>query len=101
MERNIYKISDVVKQVLIDDERARGDDFYLYGQVMSRIDSTFESMSAKFFFNNAKELKYVPFESVRRSRQKIQAEYDILKPNENITNAREANEKVMRDYARS
>lgn len=99
MERNIYKISDIVKQVLINDERARGDDFYLYGQVMSKIDSTFESMSAKFFFNNAKELKYIPFESVRRSRQKIQSENNELKPNKSIVNARKTNEKIMKDYA--
>ncbi len=101
MERNIYKISNVVKQVLTDDERARGDDFYLYGRVMSKIDSTFESMSAKFFFNNAKELKYIPFESVRRSRQKIQAENEELKPSESIVSARKRNEEVMKDYAKS
>jgi hypothetical protein len=47
-----------------------------------------------------KDYQFPAFETVRRTRQKLQAEFPELSGNREVQEHREANEAVFRDYAR-
>lgn len=57
-------------------------------------------LSVPAFLPNIRELGYSPFESVRRTRQKLQATYPHLSASESVEGFRAQNEKEFRAYAR-
>ena len=85
--------------VLKTDERAREDDFYLYGRVLDTISPKYSDMTISEFCNVAKVNRVTPFESVRRCRAKIQSEREDLKPSIEVQRARKENEKIMKSFA--
>ena len=99
MERNIYKVKDIVANVLLKDERAREDDFYLYAQVIFQLKPEYTNTSLSDFLYNAKRNKVTPFESVRRCRAKLQAENPDLRPSKIVQQHRAENEKIMKDFS--
>lgn len=58
-------------------------------------------LSVPSFLPRIKELGFSPFESVRRTRQKLQATYPHLAATEAVEGFRAENEKAYRAYARS
>ena len=94
----------LVKAILEEDERARNSDSFLYLQVLIRLgegkglDRVLHYVS--IFLLHMKEYGYPPFETVRRSRQKLQRKFPELRANKEVTDQREDNEKVFREYAR-
>ena len=58
-------------------------------------------LSVPYFLPRIKELGYSPFESVRRTRQKLQAAYPHLSADETVQAFRSEKEKEYRDLARS
>lgn len=57
-------------------------------------------LSVPSFLPNIREMGFSPFESVRRTRQKLQATYPHLAASEAVQGFRAENEQVYREFAR-
>lgn len=97
--------TDFVKGILQRCPEARCSDnilyYYVCGIVGKEKGINIEMMSMPTFLLNAKELGFPQFESVRRTRQKLQAEFPELAANASVEAGRMLNEEVFKDYARS
>ena len=92
------KIEPIVYKILKNSERARNDDFYLYGQVICMLDpqNSYRTISDLFLGDHS---KLPPFESVTRCRRKLQANNEDLQANSRVKALRKYNEEVMKNYA--
>jgi hypothetical protein len=94
----------LVKSILIKDERARNSDNYLYLQVLKTIadmkGTDFEHIPVTEFLLNMDNYGVPPFESVRRSRQKVQEECPCLAADDMVQVFRAENEQEYIDFAR-
>ena len=95
--------TSVVKKILETDEQSRNSDSFLYFKVLEhygdRKGIDIHSMSVPHFLLNMSQLGVPPFESVRRSRQKVQAAYPWLASNKKVAEFRSTNEQIYRAYA--
>ena len=92
--------TELVKDILEHDEKARNSDDYLYYMVCREKNSGCVYLPFWMVILNRKQYNIPAFESVRRSRQKIQAENPELAGVEEVEAQRTVNETVFRDYAR-
>ena len=92
--------TDLVKDILRKYPEARNSDDFLYCKVCQKINAVYATLPFWKVFMNRKELGFPAFESVRRTRQKLQAEYLELSGNDTVEGYRMLNEEVFRDYAR-
>lgn len=96
--------TNLVKRLLTEDPQTRNSDSYLYLKVLEHcalqkgIDLS--GLTVPNFLTSMNVLNLPCFETVRRSRQKIQQEHPELKGNRAVQEARAENEQVYRDYAR-
>lgn len=94
--KDIGKVIDVVKDVLTENPYTRGSDTNLYIEVCKKYNPDVACLGFVYVFNNRKELGIPCYESVRRSRQKLQHDNESLRPSESVTDARyEAYKAVM------
>lgn len=102
---DLKTITDIVHDVLLTYEQARNSDNFLFLKVCEIVGTKngidINSMSIPTFFLHLKEYGFPQFESVRRSRQKLQATYPDLCGCCEVEAHRTLNEEVFRDYARS
>lgn len=102
---DLKNTTKLVKAILERDPASRNSDSILYFRVINQIalkkGDNMRNISMFDFLLNMKEWGYPPFESVRRTRQKIQATYPELASSERIEKLRSENEKVYREYAKS
>lgn len=92
MKEDLKSVANLVKAILISDERARNDDNYLFhGEPLY--------ISAHCFFGNFSEFDFPAFESVRRSRQRVQAAYPELGADRKIKGFRNSNEAEYKAFA--
>ena len=96
--KKLKKIENVVEKVLVEKEETRSNDDILYLYVCENFTDDVSSMSLKDFLLARKNLNCPPFESVRRSRQKVFSRRPELKP-EVITECREKMEEIYKEYA--
>lgn len=93
----------LVKSILENDRQARNSDSYLYLKILKRISdergTDFQNIPVTDFLVNMDALGVPPFESVRRSRQKVQAEFPYLAADDEIQVFRAENEQIYRDFA--
>ena len=99
--RNIHQTTMTVLQVLKAVPEARNSDDLLYIQVCSRMNPEALTMPFCQVLARRKELGLPVFESVRRSRQKLQKKHPELAGCEEVEEQRKANEEIVREYARS
>ena len=101
-KQKLKGVEALVKGILEQDERARSCDNYLYLRVCEYISHEVGhflwQFEVPYFLLNMKELGYPPFETVRRSRQKIQRKFPELRANKEVTDQREDNEKIYREF---
>jgi hypothetical protein len=101
--QELSTVKELVRFILTTDRRSRNCDGYLYLKVIEhqakekKIDLRFSSV--KWFFLHSSEKGFANYESVRRARQKLQAECPELRGNERVQAARRENEAVFRDWA--
>ena len=92
-----------VKTILEEDERARNSDSFLYFRIIEKfgMQQGFDvnQIPVASFLLNMSQWGFPNFESVRRSRQKVQAEYPELAACKKIENARVNNEKEYKAFA--
>ena len=100
----LYQTNKLVKEILESDKRSRNSDTYLYLQVLYQVGQIkgidVNVMSVPDFLKNRNELGFPCFETVRRSRQKIQSEHPELAGSDEVEAQRIINERVYRDYAK-
>ena len=94
MKLDKYKV--LVKRLLIDYPQLRGNDRKLYLAVLWRLGYSLD-MSVKDFFTDDSCPNY---ETVRRSRAKVQEECPELLPDEKIQKMRQEAEKEYLDFVR-
>ena len=95
----------LVKSILEKDKQCRNSDSFLYLKVLSIIGKQkgidIESMSVPYFLMNMQGTAFPPFESVRRTRQKIQQHHPELSACKAVEGFRTDAEREYRAYARS
>lgn len=93
----------LVKAILEENKQARNSDSFLYLKVLDHIanrDGIFlAGMPVPYFLENMQALGFPPFESVRRTRQKIQAMFPELAACDKVEEMRAAQEYEYRAYA--
>ena len=77
--KRLYEIEELVKDILINEPRARKDDFYLISTLIKRIKPHVLTMQVVEALNIAKEKNFPPFESITRARRKVQRKNPNLK----------------------
>ena len=85
---SLYKVQDMVYKVLAESEEARNDDFVLVSLIYYMINPEVATSSFVDVMLAHKDLHLPPFESIRRTRQKLQAQYEELRPSKEIYEAR-------------
>ncbi|MBR3592175.1 MAG: hypothetical protein IKL46_04925 [Clostridia bacterium] len=101
----LIKVSHIVKEVLTDIPDTRNSDSYLYLKVLERVAAKQETpinlkeMTVDYFLCNVKQLHFPYFETVRRARQKIQAEHPELKAKAEVEKVRAEKEEVFKAFA--
>ena len=102
---SVVNVTALVKSILEQDQRARNSDSFLYLRVLKHIESEqrekLNGVTVFDFLLNLQGRVYPCFESVRRSRQKIQREYPELAASEEVQAYRDENEAMYHEYARS
>ena len=92
--------ANIVKYILTKIPETRNSDNFLYFKVCERINPEVIYKPFHIVILNRKEYKFPSFETVRRTRQKLQAEFPELSGNNAVKRHRKNNEEVFRDYAR-
>lgn len=96
-------VSALVKNILEQDEKARNTDNYLYFKVLEHYSELREidihSMTVPLFLKKLDNHIFPGFETVRRSRQKVQAAYPDLAADKAVEKLRDKNESVYQDFA--
>lgn len=95
----VKKVEPVVLEVLKENVDARGDDFILVYEVYKKINPNVELYSFQRVMLEHKSLGLPYFESVRRTRPKLQNKYPELLPPQPVVEARKSEEADYRDYA--
>ena len=98
--QKLRTIEDKVRAILKKDEEARNDDMVLYLKVCN---SYFKDAGAMPFAEVMSQYRYLglpSFESVGRTRRKLQAQYPELMGNARVRRLRAAGEKAYRKYAK-
>lgn len=100
---DLYKVSELVKQVLESYPAARNSDNHLYYFVLKIIGKKngldIDSMSMPRFLLHMREYGFPPFESVRRARQKIQHNHPELAGTKTVEGCRRMEEEQYREFA--
>lgn len=94
----------LVEAILENDEMSRNSDSFLYLNVLSVVSKRegidLNAISVPYFLTDLQGDVFPPFESVRRTRQKIQARRPELSACEKVEKYRAENERVYLEYAR-
>lgn len=97
---NLNSTKALVKSILEQDEQARNSDSFLYFRLLERIDKALLTVSVHDFLLGMSLNGIPPFESVRRTRQKVQAECPWLAACDRVKEFRAVNEEIYREFAR-
>lgn len=97
---NIYKTQDVVKEVLELHPATRNSDNQLYVEVCRRVNPGILGKSFGYVFTHSNDLNIPCFETVRRTRQKLQALNPALAADNTVETFRALNEREYLEYAR-
>lgn len=97
-----YKASEIIREILENDPKARDSDNILYYKVLQKVGLIngidIESMPIPRFFLHMKDYGFPQFETVRRTRQKLQHDYPELGSSKEIAEYRQKKEKKYHEY---
>lgn len=102
--KELRNITALVKEILTSDERARNSDSFLYFRVIETIGKRngvdTNKIPVAAFLLNMGLWGFPKFESVRRTRQKIQQHFPELGAHSPVSDFSAQKEKAFREYAR-
>ena len=94
---------NLVMAILEQDERTRNSDSFLYLKVLEHISNAkgiyLKALTVPEFLTSMDVFGFPCFETVRRTRQKIQREFPELSGNEEVKAFRSENEAAFRAFA--
>ena len=96
----LYKVEDIVYQVLKEVPEARKDDFVLVAEVYNKIQPLIFNVSFNRVMLAHKELGLPYFESISRARRRLQSIFEELRPSKEVQDARLEEQLIYREYAR-
>lgn len=99
MKKKLYETKALVKQILEENEKARNSDNELYIEVCHILNPLAFSVPFAEVISNLDEYGLPPFETVRRTRQKIQADYPNLRACDEVELYRAENETAYKEFA--
>lgn len=95
----------IVKVILTEKPQTRNSDSFLYLEVLNKVckekEIDINKLTVPYLLLLGKDLGLPGFETVRRTRQKLQAEFPEFSATDEIQAYREKNEVVYREFARS
>lgn len=97
--KNIKKVVNLVKDILTENAETRDSDMLLYLKVCQRILPIVTEMPFPHVLMFYKTYNLPCFETVRRSRQRIQAENPELAGDEKVRRKRKEREAEFREFA--
>ena len=104
MMNDLKNTTEMVKAILEQDKQCRNSDSFLYLKVLSVVAKqkgiNLEKMTVPFFLLNLHGAGFPGFETVRRTRQKIQQHHPELCACEAVEGFRMENEAEFRAFAR-
>lgn len=102
--KELQTVTTLVKFLLTNYTQARNSDSFLYLKVIESqaYDKgiNLNTLSVIKFLTNSAELGFAPFETVRRTRQKVQREFPELAACSEVQELRYENEQAYREFAR-
>ena len=102
--KDIRTVESLVEETLMDCRAARNSDnilcFKVYQNLLEKRGMDITKVSAAMLFLNMKNYGLPSTETIRRTRQKVQAANEFLRGDRDVNKAREENEEVFRKYAR-
>jgi hypothetical protein len=98
--KNLQSTKVLVKSILEADEKARNSDSFLYFRLLERIDKALLTVPVHDFLLGMGLMGIPSFETVRRTRQKVQAECPWLAASSRVAKHRAENEEIYRNFAR-
>lgn len=103
--QKILNTAKIVKLALTVCPATRNSDSFLYLKVIEfqaeQKDMDIRNIPLPHFLENYQKWGFAPFETVRRTRQKLQADFPELASTETVAEKRSEREEVYREYARS
>lgn len=103
--KELQTTTELVRDILQHQPQTRNSDNLLYLAVLEVLGKSkgidINTMSIPTFLLNTQNYGFPPFETVRRSRAKLQAMHPELAADANVQAYRMANEDVFRSYANS
>ena len=101
---NLDTTTGIVKRLLAEQAATRGNDNLLILKVLEEYAAHYgvdlEEVSIVTFLHQYAGAEFPAFETIRRSRQKVQHQYPELRPNETVQKFRAEQEKQYRAYAK-
>lgn len=102
--QKIKSTARIVEFILATDKQARNSDSYLYLKVLEfqakQAGIDIRNVLLVSFLVNSESWGFAPFETVRRTRQKLQAQFPGLASTEKVQGFKDAQEETFREYAR-
>lgn len=102
--KELKTLTGLVFLIMLKESEARNSDNYLYKRVIeyqaTHKNIDIRNMQLLYFLSNLSDLGFAPFESVRRTRQKLQARFPFLAASEEVQEFRAENEEVYREFAK-
>lgn len=96
----LYKVEDIVYQVLKEVPEARKDDFVLVAEVYNKIQPLINNVSFNRVMLGHKDLGLPYFESISRARRRLQSIFEELRPDQEVQDARLEEQLIYREYVR-
>ena len=104
LKQQLSTVKLLVQSLLETDYKTRSSDSYLYLRVIQVIADErgiyLENISVPYFLENMREMGFPGFETVRRARQKLQAENPELSANGFTAEKRAENEAVYNAFVK-
>ena len=101
---NLKTITNIVRVFLENEPKTRNSDSYLYLKVLEYVSKkegfALSYMTVPYFLEHMKEYGFPPFESVRRTRQKLQEKYPELAAADSVQAMRHDKEAAYLKYVR-
>lgn len=95
----INQVENTVFNVLSENKNARGNNYVLIYEVLTRINPNIKGLSFDYVMTNHKKFKLPSVESITRVRRKVQAEHEHLKPTQAMQKIRKEEEQEYINYA--
>ena len=99
-KKDLTTLKELVKSILEQVPETRNSDMLLYFTICDRKNPTALELPFGAIITHLDEYDLPPFESVRRARQKAQAECPHLAASDDVELFRAENEEIYREFAR-